>query len=170
MDKFTYLGSNNSLTKNEINMRLANAWTAIDKLSMMWKTGIFDKIKRNFFQAAVVSIILYGCTTWMLTKRIEKNCTRQEMLQGILNESLKQYVTEKELHGHLPPISKTIQIRRTKHAGHCWRSKEEQKLHSPLDPFTKTCKNLYIYNCQNILQYCYIYVYIYIYIYMYVYI
>ena len=25
----------------------------------------------------------------------------------------------------LPPITKTIQVRRTRHAGHCWRSKDE---------------------------------------------
>ena len=29
------------------------------------------------------------------------------------------------LYGHLPPIMKTIQVRRTRHAGHCWRSKDE---------------------------------------------
>ena len=31
-----------------------------------------DKMKRSFFQAAVVSILLYECTTWTLTKRLEK--------------------------------------------------------------------------------------------------
>ena len=29
-------------------------------------------LKRSFFQAAVTSILLYGCTTWTLTKRLEK--------------------------------------------------------------------------------------------------
>ena len=29
------------------------------------------------------------------------------------------------MYGHLPPIPKTIQIRRTWYAGHCWRSKDE---------------------------------------------
>ena len=29
------------------------------------------------------------------------------------------------INGHLPPITKTIQVRRTRHAGHCWRSKDE---------------------------------------------
>ena len=29
-------------------------------------------MKRSFFQAAVVSILLYGCTTWTLTKWLEK--------------------------------------------------------------------------------------------------
>ena len=32
---------------------------------------------------------------------------------------------KQQLYGHLPPISKMIQIRWTRHAGHCWRSKDE---------------------------------------------
>ena len=53
-------------------MQLMKAWTAIDRLSIIWKSDLTDKMKRTFFQAAVVSILLYGCTTWMLTKRLEK--------------------------------------------------------------------------------------------------
>ena len=34
---------------------------------------MYNKINCNFFQAVVVSILLYGCTTWMLTKCIEKS-------------------------------------------------------------------------------------------------
>ena len=33
--------------------------------------------------------------------------------------------TRRQLYGHLPPITKTIQARRTRHAGHSWRSKDE---------------------------------------------
>ena len=84
-------------------------------------------MKRSFFQAAVVSILLYGCTTWTLTKRLEKkldgNYTR--MLRAILNKSWWQHPTRRQLYGHLPPITKTIQVRRTRHAGHCWRSRDE---------------------------------------------
>ena len=84
-------------------------------------------MKRSFFQAAVTSILLYGCTTWTLTKRLEKkldgNYTR--MLRTILNKSWRQHPTRHQLYGHLPPITKTIQVRRTRHAGHCWRSRDE---------------------------------------------
>ena len=87
----------------------------------------FITLFRFFFQAAVVSILLYGCTNWTLTKRLKKkldgNYTR--MLRAILNKSWRQYPTRHKLYGHLPPITKTIQIRRTRHAGHCWRSKDE---------------------------------------------
>ena len=74
-----------------------------------------------------MSILLYGCTTWTLTKRLEKkldgNYTR--MLRAILNKSWRQHPTRHQRYGHLPPITKTIQARRTKHAGHCWRSRFE---------------------------------------------
>ena len=107
--------------------RLTKSWTAIDKLAIIWKSDLTDKMKRSFFQAAVVLILLYGCTTWALTKRPEKkldgNYTR--MLQTILNKSWRQHPTRHQLYGHLPPITKTIQVSRTRHAGHCCRSKDE---------------------------------------------
>ena len=127
VDKFTYLGSSVSSTKKNIDMRLMKAWTAIDKLLIIWKSDLTDKMKCSFFQAVVVSILLYGCTTRTLTKRLEKkldgNYTR--MLRAILNKSWRQHPTRRQLYGHLPPITKTIQVRRTRHAGHCWRSRDE---------------------------------------------
>ena len=122
VDKFTYLGNSVSSTEKDIDTRLTKAWTAINRLSIIWKSDLTDKMKRSFFQAAVVSILLYGCTTWTLTKRLEMkldvNYTR--MLRAKLNKSWRQHPTR-----HLPPITKTIQVRRTRHAGHCWRSKDE---------------------------------------------
>ena len=84
-------------------------------------------MKRSFFQAAVVSILLYGCTTWTLTKRTEKKLDGNytTMLQAILNKSWRQHPTKQQLYGHQSPITKTIKVRRTRHAGHCWRSRDE---------------------------------------------
>ena len=127
VDKFTYLGSSVSSTEKDIDTRLTKAWTAIDKLSVIWKSDLTDKMKRSFFQAAVVSILLYGCTTWTLTKQLEKkldgNYTR--ILRAILNKSWRQHSTKQQLYGHLSPITKVIQVRLTRHAGHCWRSRDE---------------------------------------------
>ena len=127
VDKFTYLESSVSSIENEIDTRLTKAWTAIDRLSIIWKSDLTDKMNRSFFQAVVVSILLYGYSTWTLTKRLEKkqdgNYTR--MLRAILNKSWRQHPTRLQLYGHLPPITETIQVRRTRHAGHCWRSKDE---------------------------------------------
>ena len=126
VDKFTYPGSSVSSTETDINMWLVKAWTAIDRLSVMWKSDLSAKIKRSFFQAAVMSKLLYGCTIWTLTKHMEKkldgNSTR--MLWAILNKSWRQPPTN-QLYRHLPSITKTIKVRWTIHVGHCWRSKDK---------------------------------------------
>ena len=72
VDKFTYLGSSISSTENDINMQLAKAWTAINRLLVIWMLDLTDKIKCSFFQTVVVSILLHGCTTWTLTNHMEK--------------------------------------------------------------------------------------------------
>ena len=101
--------------------------TAIDRLSIIWKSNLTNKMKRSFFQAAVVSILLHGCTTWTLTKRLEKklddNYTR--IFRAILNKTWRQHSTRHQIYGHLPPITKTVQARRARHEGHCGRSKDE---------------------------------------------
>ena len=43
----------------------------------------------------------------------------------VLYRSWQQHPTRRQLYGYLPPITKTIQARRTRHARHCWRSKDE---------------------------------------------
>ena len=83
-------------------------------------------MKRSFFLTAVGSVLQCGCTKWTLAKRMEKklvsNYTR--MLRAIFNKSWRQYPTKQQLYGHQPLITKTIQVRRTKHAEHCWRSRD----------------------------------------------
>ena len=63
----------------------------------------------------------------MLTKRIERmldsNCTRR--LRAVLTKPWRQHPTKQLLYGHLLLILKTFQIRRTRLAGYCWRSKDE---------------------------------------------
>ena len=127
VEKFTYLESSVLSIETDIDMRLAKASTVIDRLSVIWNSDLTNKMKRSFLQAAVVSILLYRCSTWTLTKRMEKkldgNYTR--MLRAILSKSLRQHPTKQQLYGHLPPITKTSKIKRTRHAGHCWRSRDE---------------------------------------------
>ena len=46
-------------------------------------------------------------------------------MRAILKKSWRQHPTKQQLYGHLPPITKTIKVRWTRHSGHCWRSKDE---------------------------------------------
>ena len=61
--------------------------------------------------------------TKRLEKKLDGNYTR--VLRAILNKSWRQHHTKHQLYGHIPPITKTIQVRRTRHAEHCWRSRDE---------------------------------------------
>ena len=107
-----------SSTENDINIRLAKAWIATDGLSIIWKSGLSDSGHVNS---------THGCTIWTLVKRTEKKpeakCPR--MLRIILSKSWNQHPTKEQLYGHQPSISKTIQIRRTRHAWQCWINKNE---------------------------------------------
>ena len=126
VDKLINLRSSVSSNEKDIDTLQTKAWTANYRLSITWKSDLTDKMKRSFFQAAVVSILLYGCTTWTLKNRLEKldsNYTR--MLWAILNKSWWQHLTRHQVYGHLPSIAKTLQFRRTRHAGHSWRSRDE---------------------------------------------
>ena len=67
-----------------------------------------------------------NCDSWTLNKRLEEldgNYTR--MLRAILNKSWRQHPSRHQLYGHLPPITKTIPVRRTRHAGHSWRCRDK---------------------------------------------
>ena len=118
--------------------RLTKAWTTIDRLSIIWKSDLTDKMKRSFFQAAVVSILLYRCTTWTLTKRLEMKLDDNytKMLRAILNKSWWQHPTRHQLYGHLPPShhenypSQTNQTCRTLLEKQGWA----HKWCSPMDP------------------------------------
>ena len=76
-----------------------------------------------YYDSAVHRFNHYTTRTPPLEKKVDGKYTR--MLQAILNESWWQHPTRHQLYGHLPPIMKTIQVRRTRHAGHCWRSRDE---------------------------------------------
>ena len=94
VDKFTHLGSSVSPSKTDINTRLTKAWTATDRQSVIWMLHLTDKIKLSFFQAAVMSILLYRSTTWTtkyMEKKLDSNYTR--ILRAILNKSWRQHPT-----------------------------------------------------------------------------
>ena len=63
-----------------------------DRLSTLWRSDLSDKIKRDIFEVVATSVLLYGCTTWTLTKRLEKkldgNWTR--MLHDVFSTSWKK--------------------------------------------------------------------------------
>ena len=127
VDNFTYLGSEISSMDKEIKIRIAKSWNALDKLSSIWKSNLTATLKRNFFRAVVESVLLYGSEAWTLTTKLERKLdgTYTRMLRVVFNISWKLHLTNKKLYGHIPTLSKTIRERRTRFAGHCFRSENE---------------------------------------------
>ena len=123
----------NDVIVRKITLRTKLKTTSQEKRHPKWKKhfkdllGNLPEVSNKLIKR--VSILLYGCTIWTLTKRLEKKLDGNyiRMLRAILNKSLRQHPTRHQLYGHLHPITKTIQVRRTRHAGHCWRSRDELK-------------------------------------------
>ena len=93
----------------------------------IWKSKIPDKLKRNFFRAAVESVLVYGAISWTLTAKLEGEIdgTYTRMLLAALNKSWREHLTNKELYGNIPKISVAIREQRLRFSGHCWRSEGE---------------------------------------------
>ena len=127
VDDFKYLGSYIASTDKDVKINIGKAWTALTNMNAIWKSNLPDGLKREFFRSTVETVLLYGSSTWTLTKKVEKTLdgTYTRMLRAVLNVSWKYHPTKARLYGPLPPISHTIRERRLAFAGHCWRSKEE---------------------------------------------
>ena len=63
--------------------------------------------------------------TWTLRKRLEKKQRQLHKNAASNIEQLETTPTKHQLYGHRPPITKTIQVRRTRHARHYWRNRDE---------------------------------------------
>ena len=117
-------------TVSAVNIHIGKTWTVINRLTTTYKSCLFDKIKQKFFQAASVSVLSYGCTTFTLRKNI-KNKKREKkqgtnyirMLRVGLNKFWKQHSPKQQLYS--PSISQTTQVRLARYAGHCWRSNDK---------------------------------------------
>ena len=93
VENFTYLGSNIHSTEKDISIRKTKARAALNKLDKIWKSDLNKDLKCKFFGAVVESVLLYGSTTWTLTKaqemRLDGCYTR--MLRAALNISWKEH-------------------------------------------------------------------------------
>ena len=127
IDKFTYPSSNIFSTESEVNIRLVKAWTAIGMISIKWKSDLSDKIKWGFFQVVVVSVLLYGCTSWTQNAHMElhKNatCCFEQILEAAPHKTPALRPVTSLLTNH---TNKTSKIReaflKKKERTHKWRS------------------------------------------------
>ena len=101
VENFIYLGSESNSTEKELKICIDKAWAALNKMNSVWKSNLPDKLKREFFRATVEQVLLYGATTWTLTKYLESKLdgTYTRMLRAILNISWREHPTRKNFMG-----------------------------------------------------------------------
>ena len=114
-------------TEKDTNIRKAFAWKSCHKLSKIWNSSLKRNIKIKLFVATVEFIFLYGCETWALNKRLEKQLDGMytRMLRMVQNISWQSHTTNAALYGDLPRLTQKIAERRLRLAGHCVRHTEE---------------------------------------------
>ena len=129
VQEFKYLGSYMCSTDRDIQTRTGLAWAAFNKLKpiLTSRTGKPTvKIKLRIFNAACVSILLYGCESWTVSSTqlksldvFARKCYR--MMIGI-NQS-EDHITNEKLYqlASSRPISDTIRERQLQFIGHCLR-------------------------------------------------
>eukprot|EP00111_Clytia_hemisphaerica_P012249 TCONS_00035971-protein len=125
VDDFKYLGAYTN-SNHDIEIRLAQAWSALNSLEKIWKSEASLSIKVQLFKSTVESILLYSCESWSLTstltKKLDGGYTR--MLRKVKNIQSNVHITNKVLYGKLHRLSSLIQKRRLQLAGHVIRGNE----------------------------------------------
>ena len=111
INQFIYISSNISSTESNVNICTGKAWSAIDSLTIIWKSDLIDKIKWISFEVVAVSVLVCGCTMWTLTKHLEKmhdgNYTRT-LFEQLLEAALYKIAT-------VWPLASCKPSKKTKH-------------------------------------------------------
>ena len=117
---YKYLGSWMGSTEKDVKIRKALPWKASDKLSKIWKYNSKRPIKVRVFKAMVEVVLLYGCESWTLTKRLEKQLDGcyMRLLRTTLNINWKEHLSNAVLYLGLQRISDLMRQRRLRFAGH----------------------------------------------------
>ena len=127
VNKITYLISNISSTESDVTICFTKVGITIDRLSIIGKSDLSDKIKWYVFQALALLILLYGYTSWTLTKlRDEKQDwnTQQCYVLFWTNSGISTQQNSNLRAAYL--TSQTLQVKWTRHwGGSHWRSREE---------------------------------------------
>jgi hypothetical protein len=134
VDEFKYLGSYMGSTEKDVANRIALAWGAFNKLKpILTRTGKPSvKLKLRLFNAACISILLYGCESWVLTAQqankfdvFARTCYR--IILGIRQS--EAHITNKKLYqlaDNARPTTQVIRERQLQFTGHCLRMNEKE--------------------------------------------
>ena len=130
VESFRYVGAgfnplNKTLKSSEqdVKIRKALAWKALNGMQNIWKSNISRKIKLSLFQSTVETIFLYGSESWTLTKSLQKSIGGMytRILRVVFNVQWQDHMSNVALYKGLPRLLSKIASRRMGAARHCQR-------------------------------------------------
>ena len=94
VEDFEYLGSWVRSTERDMNIRIVKAWSALNKMDVVWKSSLNRKLKISFSEQ-LLSVLLYSAECWTLTKTLQNRLsgTYMRLLRAALNISWKKHKT-----------------------------------------------------------------------------
>ena len=119
---FRYLGSMVASGSSDLKRRKSLAWCAFWKLEQLWKSphiSITTKVK--FFNTTCVTILLYGCESWVISQDMENkiNAFATSCYRVMLN--IKRYSMTNTV-----PLIHLVRHRQLKFLGHILRMSKEE--------------------------------------------
>ena len=120
-------------SESDIKIRKAQAWAAFWKMKALFRSKTLSiHLKRNIFQAACLSILLYGCESWIITNQLEHslNTFANNCYRVMLNIKRSDRISNQEIYNKigLDPLTTIIQRRQLSYVGHCLRKDRNKEL------------------------------------------
>jgi hypothetical protein len=132
VEDFKYLGSFIASSEKDIKARIGLGWAAFNKLRTILTSKLISIDHRlRIFDAACISILLYGCESWTLTPELtnkldvfSRTCYRimlgiKQQVHRVTNDELYRMVARCEL-------NQIVRERQLKFIGHCLRMSDDE--------------------------------------------
>ena len=126
MNDFRYLGSMMASSVSDLKRRKGLAWAAFWKLQRLWRSStIHISTKVRLFGTTCVTILLYGCESWVITKAMEStiNAFATSCYRIMLNIKRIDRVTNETIYNltGTTPLVEKARLRQLKFLGHILR-------------------------------------------------
>ena len=115
VEDFQYLGSYIPSTGKDIKCRKGKAWSAFWKLDRVWKSPTSLQQKVQLFKASALSVLLYGCESWVLTSDLcrQLDSFQTSCLKIIFGVPRTDHVSNEEVYDRTGtvPLSQLVKAR-----------------------------------------------------------
>ena len=128
---FKYLGCRMASSYKDLTRRKALAWSAFWKLEHIWRSTIIPvDMKVGLFNTTCVTVLLYGCESWVLTSDMENKIYSfaTSCYRVMLNIKRIDHVPNSRIYDdtNTEPLVNRVRLRQLKFLGHILRMPEEE--------------------------------------------